>query len=70
MKDRHAQSGATRSKIGAAVGGSAWRRKSRDKPSEMQSAAGQWDEDFSTPARGHHSGVGLWEEIHNRMVWK
>lgn len=59
----------TRNRIGKSVQDSSWRRRSRDKSSELQSVAGQWDEDYSTPVHGHHAGIGLWEETHNRLVW-
>lgn len=69
--DRHKQTLEARTKIGASVAGSSWRRRATDKSKEPQSPAGQWEEDFSSP---HHEpglrSIGLWEEKHNRMVWK
>lgn len=60
---------ATRSKIGASKRATAWRRQQRDKGGDMQSSIGQWEEDFSTPARRHVRSRGLWEECHNSMVY-
>lgn len=61
---------ATRTKIGASKAKSAWRRSAGEKSgSDMQSAVGQWDEDFSTPSSRHIRSRGLWEECHNAMVY-
>jgi hypothetical protein len=58
----------TRAKIGSSVLQSSWRRRTAEKSkAEMQSAVGQWDEDFSTPSSRHIRSRGLWEECHNSM---
>jgi hypothetical protein len=57
-------SDATREKIGKSVKGSSWRRKTGDKSGEMQSAVGQWDEDYTSPSLSHIRRRGLWEESH------
>lgn len=64
MTERHPQTEEARRKIGASVGASVWRRRARDKSQELQSAVGQWDEDYQTPSRNHHAARVLWEECH------
>lgn len=68
--EHRSQSGDTRAKIGSSVEGSSWRRKARDKSSEMQSAVGQWEEDYRSPSNNRREKVGLWEETHNTWFSK
>jgi hypothetical protein len=46
----HDQTTETKSKIGAAVVKSSWRRRAGDKANEAASVAGSWDEDFQSPS--------------------
>lgn len=68
--ERHTQTDYTRSKIGSSVEGSSWRRKVRDKSSEMQFAVGQWEEDYRSPSNSRSRFPALWEESHFSMVWE
>jgi hypothetical protein len=59
-----------RAKIRASLANSKWRRSSRAKSTtNMQSPAGRWDEDYSTPVIRHHRRHLLWEEVHNGWTY-
>lgn len=57
----------TRAAIGKGVDASKWRRKTKDKANDMQSAAGQWDEDYASPSIQWKGRAMLWEEYQVRM---
>lgn len=66
---RHKQSKESRSKNGASVKASSWRRRTRDKTNNMQCAIGAWEEDFQTPSRNRRGRTLLWEELPHPMDW-
>ena len=58
---------ATKTKIGKSVDASSWRRKTKDKSNTMQSATGQWDEDYASPPNRRKGRAMLWEEYTHCM---